>query len=251
MAEPELKRHESEWNLLGEMDPLWAVLTYPDRKFHGWDEDEFFRTGQHLVSRALETARRLALPRRWDRALDFGCGVGRLTRALSGHFRECVGVDISLSMITAASALNHDLHNCAFLVNDKPDLSMFPSHHFDFVITLIVLQHMPSSRLIFRYLEEAIRVLAPGGLFVFQLPTYISVRRRLQLRRRAYTALSKLGIDHRFLYNRLRLHPMHMKYVPEKAIRMHVESLGAKLLCDISDDLAGAGIASRTYYVSR
>src|SRR5690242_5501979 len=100
MAEPELKRHESEWNLLGEIDPLWAVLTYPDAKFHGWEEDAFFGTGQHLVSKVLETAHGLGLPRGWNRALDFGCGVGRLTRALSVHFRECVGVDISLSMIT-------------------------------------------------------------------------------------------------------------------------------------------------------
>jgi predicted TPR repeat methyltransferase len=34
--------------------------------------------------------------------LDFGCGIGRLTRALSPELDECYGVDVSLRMVRLA-----------------------------------------------------------------------------------------------------------------------------------------------------
>ena len=46
------------------------------------------------------------LPRARALALDFGCGAGRLSRALAAHFEHVVGVDVSASMIETARALN-------------------------------------------------------------------------------------------------------------------------------------------------
>jgi cyclopropane fatty-acyl-phospholipid synthase-like methyltransferase len=36
-------------------------------------------------------------PRRLE-ALDFGCGIGRITQALAAHYASCVGLDISEEM---------------------------------------------------------------------------------------------------------------------------------------------------------
>ena len=44
--------------------------------------------------------------------LDIGCGVGRLTQALSSRFDECWGVDIAPSMIESANKLNRCPDRC-------------------------------------------------------------------------------------------------------------------------------------------
>ncbi len=36
-------------------------------------------------------------------ALDFGCGIGRLTQLLCKFFKKCIGVDISKEMIKLAN----------------------------------------------------------------------------------------------------------------------------------------------------
>lgn len=57
---------------------------------------------------------------RHQRALDFGCGVGRLTQALGARFDEVVGIDISSSKVKLAEELNTS-PNCKFVVNNVAD----------------------------------------------------------------------------------------------------------------------------------
>ena len=64
-------------------------------------------------------------------ALDFGCGVGRLTRALAGSFEKSCGVDILEAMVTKARELNGQIGNCSFVVNNSTDLRVFPNETFD------------------------------------------------------------------------------------------------------------------------
>jgi ubiquinone/menaquinone biosynthesis C-methylase UbiE len=104
------------------------------------------------------------------RALDFGCGVGRLTQALARHFERVDGVDISASMIQQANAYNQHGSRCQYVVNQRSDLRIFPDQHFDFIYSSITLQHMPP-RYSRRYIAEFMRVLAPGGAVLFQLPS--------------------------------------------------------------------------------
>lgn len=162
-----LKRN---WEGLGRRDPLWAVLTDPDKQCGGWDVHQFFQTGVDEIVAVMRRADVLGLEVRRGRALDFGCGVGRLTQALGDHFERCDGVDISESMLTEAR--RHDRHGgrCTYYLNARPDLALFPDGVFDFVYTVIVLQHMePRHSTV--YIRELIRVLAPGGLLVFQVPS--------------------------------------------------------------------------------
>jgi len=91
---PSLRRHQRDWEDLGELDPYWAILAYPERRFGRWDLDEFFRTGAEEIARLEAEMQRLGRPARRERALDFGCGVGRLTQALAPHFERVVGVDV-------------------------------------------------------------------------------------------------------------------------------------------------------------
>jgi ubiquinone/menaquinone biosynthesis C-methylase UbiE len=68
---------------------------------------------------------KLGHPMQRESALDFGCGVGRLTRALSRYFNQSYGIDISASMIKKAQELNQSYPNCQFIFNDKADLRFF------------------------------------------------------------------------------------------------------------------------------
>src|SRR6202022_611865 len=48
------------------------------------------------------------------------------------------------------------------------DLSCIQTASMDFVFSYLVLQHLPSETLVCRYVTEMLRVLRPGGCFLFQ-----------------------------------------------------------------------------------
>ena len=156
------------WDHLGEVDPLWAILSSPDKRGNRWDVERFFTEGHRVIEEliAVVSVRCPDLPRLC--ALDFGCGVGRLTRSLADHFERVIGVDVAASMIRRARQLNSDLTNCYFVLNESDDLSLIETGSVDFVYSDLVLQHiaLPYSE---GYLREFVRVLSPRGLAVFQV----------------------------------------------------------------------------------
>jgi SAM-dependent methyltransferase len=104
------------------------------------------------------------------RALDFGCGPGRLTQAMAGHFERVDGVDIAPGMIECARALNQAGHRCTYHLNATGDLRLFADATFDFVYSNITLQHM-EPRFSRCYIAEFTRVTRAGGVIVFQVPS--------------------------------------------------------------------------------
>src|SRR5215468_9429792 len=101
----------NSWDQVAKLDALGVVLS-ERRKPHGtWAVDDFFSTGEVVVNSALGRCRELGLAIKYDRALDFGCGVGRLTRAFASRFSKCVGVDVSFEMVSQARELNREIPN--------------------------------------------------------------------------------------------------------------------------------------------
>ena len=158
------------WETLAREDPLWAILSAPDKRGGKWDRDEFLQSGVNEVEALIAELRYHGISFSADRALDFGCGIGRLTQALTKFFATVVGVDVAPTMIDKAREANKYPGKCSFIVNQKTDLSSFPSDEFSFVLSSIVLQHIPTE-LAKKYITEFIRILRPGGLAVFQLPS--------------------------------------------------------------------------------
>lgn len=170
-AAPDFDHLAETWNTLGENDPLWAVLTHPGTEGGRWDVEEFFKDGQLQVDGALALVEKdMGWPLATRAALDFGCGVGRLTQALCTRFDHVDGVDIAPSMIRAAEQFNRFGDRCGYHLNVREDLSIFPDGSYDFIYSTYVLQHMHP---VFarRYVEEFVRLLSPEGLALFQIPT--------------------------------------------------------------------------------
>jgi SAM-dependent methyltransferase len=244
-----LDTNKREWESMAAVDPLWAILSAPEYQHGKWDPAAFFATGKEEIAALLRRAEVLGYPRATNRALDFGCGVGRLTRALADSFEECVGVDISERMLAQARSYNRDRSNCRFVLNETPDLRQFESESFDLVYSNIVLQHLPNVRLVRGYIAEFIRVIRRDGLVVFQLPCHIAWRHRLQLRRRLYGLLRTAGFGEQFLYGRLGLNPIRMLALPETAVARAVARSGAVIAAADPDREPGDPIQGRRYFV--
>lgn len=167
-----LERNASEWEANAKRNALWAILTDRDRTSAAWSIDEFFATGRveiESVMRALEAAD--ATPNFHGSFLDFGCGVGRNTRALAQRFAAGVGIDVSETMIALAREYSEgDAKRAAYTVNRREGLPDMPDACIDFVYCHIVLQHLPRA-LQPVFVSEFLRILKPGGIAALQVPT--------------------------------------------------------------------------------
>jgi ubiquinone/menaquinone biosynthesis C-methylase UbiE len=96
------------------------------------------------------------------RVLEVGCGTGVLTRTLAGWpgVAEVVGVDPAPVFLRRARELAAGLPNVSFREADGRALP-FEAAGFDVVVFDSTLSHVPGPE---RALDEAIRVLRPGGV---------------------------------------------------------------------------------------
>jgi SAM-dependent methyltransferase len=238
-----------EWNEIAEIDPMWAILSRPDKKHSKWTTEEFYATGREEIDEAIALVEISDVELNWNSALDFGCGVGRLTVALSDRFATVTGVDISSSMIDQARASWTNKPNLSFVVNERSDLSVFADNSFDFLYSARVLQHMPTPQLALEYIGEFVRVLRPGGVTCFQVPAKVKPYRRFVSRRRLAVPLRKIGVPTDWLYRRLGLHSMHLVAVPAPFVAKVLRDAGATLIGQTQDPYS-EGFKSSFFYVA-
>jgi len=137
---------------------------------HEQDEEEFLSTASDVL-RGFERELKRGLPGtnpRARRALEIGCGPGRLMKPLSRIFGEIHGVDVSDEMIALAKERLKPISHAHAHVGSGADLRLFADESFDFIYSYAVFQHIPSKEVVFSYLADAARVLKPGGLMRFQ-----------------------------------------------------------------------------------
>ena len=246
-SSPVSERIRRQWEALGASDPYWAVLTHPDKRGGKWDRNAFFESGSaeiaeveaRLAALGLQPARRVAL--------DYGCGVGRLSRALATRFDRVIGVDISRTMLDEARAANSHAANIDFRRGTGRNLDSIDDASIDFLYSNIVLQHTPvdDQRALIR---EFCRVLAPGGTLVFQAPARANMR-------------TLHGIAQRVLGNGVLNIARRAVYGPERVMELHairrVEVLtlladgGLDLVANERYDSAGRAFVSYLYIATR
>ncbi|TAD75095.1 MAG: class I SAM-dependent methyltransferase [Sphingomonadales bacterium] len=160
---------DHNWRLWGERDPYYGVLTSPQFRKDKISANRqiFFDDGQAFVGHWLTEIERHfgGLPR--GRALDFGCGVGRLTIPLSDHFESVTGLDISQGMLNEARHNSAD-RNIEYLLSD--DTLSLVDGTFDFVNSIMVLQHIPVARGM-AIMSKLLARVRKGGACLIQVST--------------------------------------------------------------------------------
>ena len=168
----DLAQLEAIWEGQAASDPLWAILSEPHKRGRKWTLDEFFATGETLVAEWLGRATAAGAVIHHGTAVDFGCGIGRLTQALADRFDAVVGVDISRTMVDIARRMNRHGDRVTYRHNPQSDLSLLADASADLLFTVIVLQHIRPA-LAESYVDEFFRVVRPGGLVIFHVPSHL------------------------------------------------------------------------------
>jgi 2-polyprenyl-3-methyl-5-hydroxy-6-metoxy-1,4-benzoquinol methylase len=97
---------DKDWEKYGKEDAYYGVLS--DEKFRKSQltedlKQEFFHSGETYIADILAKIRQ-RFQSDWTigKAVDFGCGVGRLVIPLAKHAQEVTGIDVSESMLAEA-----------------------------------------------------------------------------------------------------------------------------------------------------
>lgn len=185
---------EKKWEYFGETNPYFAVLTHDKFKSVNIDAaalNDFFESGAEYVERIWreieENFQTEFTPRR---AIDFGCGVGRITLPIAARCETAVGVDISENMLREArrNSEKYNSNNVSFVKGDN-QLSEVGGE-FDFVHSFIVFQHIEPQigEAIFKKL---VGMLADGGIGVVHFTYFDNQSSRAQkIRFRIYRDFS-------------------------------------------------------------
>lgn len=153
------------WTKWGATDPYFGVLSDPRYRRNTIKENlaSFFSSGHAHVDELLMKIERSFGPIGRQSVIDFGCGVGRLSLPLAGHFQNVVGADVSEPMLAEArcNADRASLNNVTFVRSDDGLSTM--EGGCDLVNSYIVFQHIPAVRGM-KIMAELVARVAPGGV---------------------------------------------------------------------------------------
>ena len=131
----------------------------------GQSDCEFLAAATSVINELEAELGRLKAEERGNwRALEIGCGSGRLMRPMSRHFLEIHGVDVAGDAIRQARENLQDLAHAHPREIHGTSLEDFADQSFDFVYSFALFPYIPSRELVTAFLREIHRVLRPGGL---------------------------------------------------------------------------------------
>lgn len=169
-----LQRVKAQWEHLGACEPYWSVLTHDQFKLDRLDEAhlrDFYHTGLKPVrqlERLLDTFE-IVLPDKT--ALDFGCGVGRVSLHLLERGYRTTGIDISPGNLAIAEQRCRE-YGSRFQprrLSDPDDIDRLEP--VSLMLSVLTLQHNPPP-IQRQLLAKLLARLKPGGVAFFQLPTH-------------------------------------------------------------------------------
>jgi SAM-dependent methyltransferase len=152
-----MKDTDSDWKEIAETEPFFGVLTQPMFLRENLDDEAlstFYASGRDDIAWQIDLLRKQFGETTIARALDFGCGVGRLTCAMAEIAQTVYGLDVAPAMLELAR--QRAPANAVF-VDELPDVA------FDWINSLIVFQHIPPERGV-QILQQLLDRLNVGGL---------------------------------------------------------------------------------------
>ncbi len=159
---------DADWRELGAKQPYWGVLSRPDFRTEAITSDglrEFYESGRADIDAVVDHLARTTGAGPSGRALDFGCGVGRLAEAMDAHASHVTGYDISPGMLELARKRDSKVTY----------LAEIPDGPFDWINSYIVFQHIEPSRGL-EILEDLLSRLAMSGAISLQFTVWREAR---------------------------------------------------------------------------
>ncbi len=228
------------WGRLGEQRPYWSVLA-TDQFAADSDPAQipaFFESGAYdseLLLAAIARAGRR--PREFEVCFEFGCGLGRVTSHLHRHFKHVIACDLSRVHLAIAERALHERGIANVELRHASALDFGMTGEQDLWFSRLVLQHN-SPPLIAMIIERALTQLRPGGLAVFQVPTY--------------------GVGYRFKVDEYRRGlgqqdavPFEMHVLPQPALFAIARRAGCGVLEVCQDTAAGESFISHLFTVQK
>jgi trans-aconitate methyltransferase len=165
-----------DWQEIGATEPWYGVLSaekYLKANLNAAAIEDFYEQGRGEIDEVVQTFGQHFGSFRPSRGVDFGCGLGRLTFAMTKHCAHVVGLDVSNSMLEEAERQRstRSIRNASF------QLTLNDSQRFDWINSYIVFQHIVPRQGI-SLLENLLRRLDVNGFVSVQL-TYFHDSRHL------------------------------------------------------------------------
>lgn len=176
-----MKSEQKTWDKLGELAPYHSVLVAEQFKPENLSAENlaaFFDSGQEHLARLMDAIHEFRPQFKSHTAVDFGCGVGRVTVPLAKISSQVLAVDVSESMLAEAR------RNCAERGLDKvrfmttAEFLCLPDKSANLVHSFIVLQHIPPASG-YRLMKKLISILEEDGIGAIHL-TFGDNRSRLR-----------------------------------------------------------------------
>jgi SAM-dependent methyltransferase len=181
-------KDDLSWEEKARRNPLFAVMSADAFQEKGpdpaaWNEHDlelFFAKGRQVYEIFLRPVlQRMPLPPGQGLLVEYGCGMGRVLKAVAADGYQVAGIDISPTMLSHSRRLVPEVERLSGL--DQAGRSDLPDGCADFLYSYAVIQHIPTLSGVRRAVGEMCRVLKPGGTLKLQFRTleapFRSVRR--------------------------------------------------------------------------
>ena len=184
-----MDKNRETWEKWGEHDPYFAVVTSAEFRSLNLDakaKEAFFELGRKHVEEMWPEFEAISGPGfRPRKAVDYGCGVGRVLLPLAGICELAIGVDISRTMLEEAAnnATALGLQNVRF--QDVAEFEAGERETYDLVHTFIVIQHIPPPTG-YGIMERLLGRLSPGGIGMLHVTYEDSAPLLARMRSRLY-----------------------------------------------------------------
>jgi cyclopropane fatty-acyl-phospholipid synthase-like methyltransferase len=170
----------NRWEAFAQENAEFYIYTVPGVDFATpAGQAQFRESGREVVERILRESKPYL--NRFDRAIEIGCGVGRLALPMAERFAEVIGIDIAPTMISKLG----DYSRAAGVSNVRGFLAheaWFDQGPADLVYSMLVFQHIESWPVIRDYFAGMAKCLAEDGICYAQFDTrrptlpYLSMR---------------------------------------------------------------------------
>jgi cyclopropane fatty-acyl-phospholipid synthase-like methyltransferase len=100
-----------------------------------------------------------------SQVLDYGCGVGRVSRAMALAGARVWAVDVSPSMLEYTRRYCAEVPGITTVLSDGLGCAQLPDASVDGAVSCYCFQHMPTLGMVAAVVADIHRVLLPGGWF--------------------------------------------------------------------------------------